>query len=318
MKTLILCAGFVLLLAFDTNAQSAARVYAVTFWDRLFITIDTNSGAGTLITNLPVSPSDLAERGGKLWLFSAGSTAEWLTQVDAWTGAVLGQKPFAGSINGGEGALDFAADGTAIAAKSSEGTGTLFRIDMALTNVVPITADGGLVPSLDGIAFDADGVLYGLNQNNGGLFTLYTVSTNTGATTPVGSLGITFPAIGGAVAGLAFAPDRTLFAALGNPTQSRFYRINKFTGAATLIGSVGFGGVSGFRFFIPPPGPLAISRANEALRLSWPHLRGGVLESANTVTGIWTVLPLPLTTNGTEVFTFTSPDKPERFFRLAQ
>ena len=237
--------------------------------------------------------------------------------TDPWTGAVLGQKSFAGSISGGEGALDFAADGTAIASKSFEGTGTLFRIDMSLTNVVPITADGALVPSLDGLAMDADGTLYGLNQNNGSPFTLYRVNTNTGATTLVGSLGITFPSLGGAVAGLAFAPNGTPFAALGNPSESRFYRINKFTGAATLIGSVGFRGVSGVRFFVPPPGPLAISRANETLRLSWPHLRGGVLESANSVTGIWNVVSLPLTTNGTEVFTFISPDQPESYFRLA-
>ena len=317
MKTSILCAGFVLSLAFNINAQSVARAYAVTFYNRLLITIDTNSGAGSLITNLPASPADLAGRGGKLWLFSAGSTAERLTQVDPWTGAVLGQKAFTSSITGGEGALDFAADGTVIATKSSEGTGTLFRIAMALTNVVPITADGAFIPSLDGLAFDANGVLYGLNQNNGGPFTLYTVNTNTGATTPVGSLGITFPTIGGAVGGLAFAPDGTLFAALGNPTESRFYRINKFTGAATLIGSVGFGGVSGVRFLIPPPGPLASSRENEMLRLSWPHLRGGILESANTVKGIWNEVPLPLMTNGMEVFTFISPEAPERYFRLA-
>ena len=84
--------------------------------------------------------------------------------------------------------------------------------------------------------------------------------------------------------------DGTLFAALGNPSESRFYRVNPSTGAATLIGSIGFPGVSGIRFFVPPPGPLAIAKQGELVRLSWPHVRGGVLETAGTVTGTWSIV----------------------------
>jgi hypothetical protein len=319
MKTSILSLGFVLLLAVNIHAQTNARLYAVTFYDRQFITIDTNSGVGKAITNLPISALDIAVSGGRLWLqLAGGSGVERLRQVDAWTGVTFGEKSFGSSIPGGEGALAFARDGTALAAKSFESTGTLFRIDMARTNVVPITTNGGLVPSLDGLAFDPDGVLYGLSQNVGGSFTLYLVNTNTGATMPVGGLGITFPATGGAVAGLAFSPDGTLFAALGNPTESRFYRVNRFTGAATFIGPIGFGGVSGIRFFIPPPGPLTISRHGELVRVSWPHVRGGFLETATTVKGVWTKAMLPVITNGTEAVSLVSPDQSERYFRLAK
>jgi hypothetical protein len=223
----------------------------------------------------------------------------------------------ASSIEGGEGAMDFSPDGTAVASKSSDNIGTLFRLALTLTNVTSITTNGGLRPSLDGLAFDSRGLLYGLSQNAGG-FTLYLVNTNTGVTTAVGSLGVTFPGTGGAVAGLAFAPDGALFAAAGNPTESRLYRVDKFTGAATLVGSVGFPGVSGIRFYVPPPGPLTISRADERLRLSWPHRRGGVLEAAAAVTGIWERITPPLTTNGTEASTLVSATNSNQYFRLAQ
>jgi hypothetical protein len=315
MKIAILFAGLVLLPISHLHAQAGARLYAVTFYTPRIITIDTNSGAGTLVTNLPSSPLDIAASDGRLWLLTGGSGVERLFHIDAWTGAVLAQKSFTSSIGGGEGAMDFAPDGTALAVRVSESVGTLFRIDMALTNVVLITPEGGLSPSLDGLAFDANGILYGLSQNADG-FGLYTVNTNTGTTTLVGPLGITFPGTGGAVGGLAFAPDGMLFAAAGNPTESRLYRVNKFTGAATLIGSIGFGGVSGIRFFVPPPGPLQIARAGEQLRLSWPHLRGGALQVANSVTGIWNSASLPLTTNGTDVFTFVTPTQREAYFRL--
>ena len=315
MKIAILFTSLLLPIS-HIHGQVTARLYAVTFYAPKLITIDTRSGAGTLITNLPSNPLDIAAGRGGLWLLTSSNGFDKLVKIDAWTGAVLEEKSFTSSIRGGEGAMDFAPDATALAVKVLESTGTLFRIDMAMTNVVPITPEGGLAPSLDGLAFDTNGILYALSQNAGG-FGLYTVNTNTGTTTAVGPLGITFPGTGGAVAGLAFAPDGTLFAAAGNPAESRLYSLNKSTGAATLIGSIGFGGVSGIRFFVPPPGPLQITQAGEALRLSWPHLRGGALQVANSVTGIWNSASLLLTTNGTEAFTFLTPTQRESYFRLA-
>ena len=94
--------------------------------------------------------------------------------------------------------------------------------------------------------------------------------------------------------------------------------MNKSTGAATVIGPVAFPGVSGIRFFVPPPGPLTISRAGQQVQLSWPHPRGGVLEAASAVTGIWERATLPLTTNGTDAVTFVSPTNSSRYFRLAR
>lgn len=297
-------------------AQPNAELYAVTFYSPKLIRIDTNSGAGTLVADLSASPLDVATQGGKLWVLATGVGVDRLLSIDAWTGTVLEQRSFATSLPGGEGAMDFAADGMALAVKVTSSTGTLFRIDMRRTNVLQITKEGGLAPSLDGLAFDTNGTLHGLSQNAGG-FTLYMVDTNTGATTAIGPLGVQFPGTGGAVAGLAFAPDGSLFAAAGNPTESRLYRVNKLTGAAALIGSVGFGGVSGIRFFVPPPGPLEIARAQGAVKISWPHLRGGILEGVGSITGEWAAVAAPLTTNGDQVST-TQPvgERSSMFFRL--
>ena len=103
MKSVILYAGLVLLTTLHIQAQSEARLYAVTFYNRQFITIDTNSGAGTLITNLPASPFDLAVNDGKLWALTGVTGVEKLLHIDSWTGAILDQKSFTSSISGGAG-----------------------------------------------------------------------------------------------------------------------------------------------------------------------------------------------------------------------
>jgi hypothetical protein len=299
------------------EAQVTAQLYAVTFYNRQLITIETNTAIATLVTNLPFSPHDIAVHHGELWASGGGSGVESFFQLDGWTGAVLAQRMFTSSAIGGEGSLDFATNGIAYATKSSGGVGTFFRVDFAQTNSVLITDTNALSPSLDGLAFDNNGVLYALSQN-AGAFTLFTLNTNTGETTAVGPLGITFPGTGGAVAGLAFAPDGALFAAAGNPTESRLYRVNKFTGAATLVAGITFPGISGLRFFAPPPGPLTIATEGTDVRITWPHARGGVLQSSPSIDGSWTNVIATLTTNGVDVSVLVPANFGESYFRLAR
>ena len=67
-----LVAQFILLLTCATVVGGApAQLFAVTFYDREFIRIDTNAGTGTLITNLAISPYDIAVRGGELFVLSS-------------------------------------------------------------------------------------------------------------------------------------------------------------------------------------------------------------------------------------------------------
>jgi hypothetical protein len=68
----------------------------------------------------------------------------------------------------------------------------------------------------------------------------------------VGDTGVT---IGGSVAGMTFAPDGTLFAALRYPVDPNtyaLYTLNPLTGAATLIGPIGFTGISGLTALATP------------------------------------------------------------------
>lgn len=297
------------------SGQGAA-LYGVTFYDRTVITLDTNTGAGTVMTNLGTSPRDLATYNGMLYVYGPAGQSVKLVRIDPWTGSVLATTTFTNEISGGEGAMDFRMDGVVFATTSSSSTGTLYRLEVTASNVSNITVEGGLNPGFDGLAFDSHGVLFGLSQNRGGSFGLYVVNQTNGATTLVGELGVFFPVNGGAVAGLAFAPSGELYAALGNPVESNLYRLDPSSGAATLIGPVGLPGVSGIRFLNPAPGPLGVENTGTGLRIFWPHARGGILEAAASVEGPWTNAAWVITTNGAEASALAPPNAGEGYFRL--
>lgn len=308
-----------ILLVLTVSAQSAEpQMYAVTFNDRKLLIVDTNTGAASMVTNLTIKPMDLAVSGGGLYILSDALGAQRLSEIDPLTGETGRQLTFTNIIAGGEGAFDFSTNGVAFASRSSSATGTVFRLEIASTNATLVTPEGGLSPSLDGLAFDSDGTLFGLSQNRGGHHALYHVNVDSGQTTLVGDLGVNFAANGLFVAGLAFAPDGTLYAALGGGTDSELYRVNKTTGTAAFVGSIGFPGVSGIRFYQPPPGPLTIGFAGPAVRVSWPHARGGVLQICQRLGGDWADAYLPVSTNGAEAVVFAPRDGTQVWFRLKQ
>ena len=86
-------------------------------------------------------------------------------------------------------------------------------------------------------AFSPDGTLYAIS--NASLSTLGQLATvdiqHTGAATPIGS-----PA-GVPLEAMAFGPDGTLYA--GSFNTNNLYTINVSTGAATLVGALGFRGI---------------------------------------------------------------------------
>lgn len=292
-----------------------AVLYAVSFNDKQLLTVDPNTGAGTLVTNLGlVTPYDLAAYRGSLYLYrSSTANSQALAELDPFTGQIRRTMEFTNRITGGEGALDFDAEGWAVATKSTSQTGTVFRLDMATGALKLATPEGGLFPSLDGLAFDPQGVLYGLRQGGAAL---YIVNPFTGETTLVGNLGLTLsePA---SVGGLAFAPDGVLYAALGGDTDSHLYRLSKATGVATWVGAIGFARVCGLRFFTPPPGPLLVRRAFPWLEVAWPHARGGILQTTDQLPGFWRDVERTVTTNGTEASVLVPWAGPRGFFRLS-
>ena len=289
-------------------------LYAVTYWEQKLITIDTNTGHGTAITNFPFNPRDLAVFQGNLYVYAGYSQRVRLCQVDALAGTILRDMIFTNKIVGGEGGMDFRADGLAFASTSASATGTLVRLELARTNDTLITADGGLAPSLDGLAFDADGTLFGLTQVRGSACALCQVDPASGWVTEIGDLGIAFP--GASVGGLAFAPGGGLYAAVASSNESRLYLLDKRTGAAAFVGTVGLGGVSGLRFVAPPRERLAAGATPEGLLLAWPHSGKGQLETTFDLLGPWTNASFPVITNGAFATAIVPRSREQGYFRL--
>ncbi len=244
--SLLLCATL-----FATDCRAA--LYGIVYSGNQLISLDEATGAGTLVGPLSnrMNAFDLAASSGKLYTFD--QINDKVRQLDPLTGATLATIDV-GIVAHGEGGFAMRPDGTGFLSMTAGGTGTLWRFDIDAPSSSFVTRVGGLVPSMDGLAFDQTGVLYGLSQGvTDGGNKLYTIDQVTGATTLVGALGVGESAVGG----LAFAPDGTLFATLSdqNPTAATLYTLDKSTGAASLVGNVGFNSVSGIAFLTPVPEP---------------------------------------------------------------
>jgi hypothetical protein len=249
-------AGFlvaVLALVGGAGRPARADLLAVTF-DNELIRINTTTGAGTLIGTIPGGnrgPIGLGFRGDQLYTYDQFN--DRLVELDPGTGAVRNTINIGAGDLTGEGALDFRSDGIGFLASVAQG---LFRFDVAVPGATRIAGVNDFNPTMDGLAFDAADVLYGLSQSGEGL---YTVNQATGATTLVGRTGITgFFLVGG----LTFDADGTLYAVLSNSAApSLLYRLNRATGAATLVGNIGFRTVTGLATppaAIPEPGGIVL------------------------------------------------------------
>lgn len=195
--------------------------------------------------------------GGQLYVYDQNN--QQLLQIsptDAHTIATINL----GISNTGEGDLAFAPNGTGylVSTVHSDGsfdtTGALYSFTTTPSSATLITDSLGAL--VDGLTFDTSG--QGLALEQGGA-TLDSIST-AGAISPIGGTGIVtscggFPCY--SLGGLAFS-GTTLYAALGSfsgPT-SDFYTVNPTTGAATSLGSIPFGeisGITGAPFIGPEP-----------------------------------------------------------------
>lgn len=130
---------------------------------------------------------------------------------------------------------------------SSSLTGNLYAADADLYQINPAAAaatdigpTGVEIPSL---AVSPTGVIYGAST------ALYLFSTATGAATLVGNMGL--PRVGSAnsqTGDLAFDTSGNAYVAAqvpNEPSGDQLFSLNTTTGAATLIGSIGFTGVTG-------------------------------------------------------------------------
>jgi hypothetical protein len=240
--------------------ECRAELFGVLYSQNSLIRINETTGAGTLIGPLSngMTALDLASSGGNLFTFD--QINDRVRQLDPTTGSTLATIDI-GIATGGEGGFAMRDDGTGFLSSTIGAVGTLWRFDITVPNSSLVTAADGLAPSMDGLAFDANGVLFGLSQGaSDGGNKLYTIDPNTGATTLIGPLGVGSSALGG----LAFASDGTLYATISGDGISSsaaaiLYRLSTSTGAATLVGNIGFNSVSGITFApIPEPGASAL------------------------------------------------------------
>jgi len=213
------------------------KLYAITFqYTDQLLSIDPDTGAGTLIGDVnTITPFGLSDLGTRLYTFDKASNS--ILRLDPANGQTLQTININPTGVTGEGALAFRSDGIGFLVSSLAIDGNLWRFDITVPSSTYI---GLFVPSMDGLDFNGSGVLYGLNQplGIGGMYELYTIDQASGATTLVGSTGVT---VSGSVGGLTFAPDGTLYAELNDS----LYTLNPATAAATLVGPIGFSGISG-------------------------------------------------------------------------
>ncbi len=240
----------------QAQATSSDQVlFGITFFKNELIKIDLTTGVGTLVMNIGSTESGygLATFNGDLFTFNPNtSSLDKLSRVD---GRVLSSTPLSVTGLAGEGDLVISTAGVGFLASAFDPSGApthpLYRFDVTTGVAVQL---GSTTVALDGLALDNNTVqtLYALGQGdavNADPATvdtvLYTVDQVTGVITPIGPIGVPQNS---PIAGLTFAPDGTLYAAI----DDRLYTINTTTGAATVVDAntpyFCFSSVSGLAF----------------------------------------------------------------------
>jgi hypothetical protein len=237
------------------QAEGAEILYGVTFNDEL-IQIDTSTGAGTLVGPFGASTGafGLGVRDGGLYTWD--QVNDRVRRLDPATGGIIGTFDITPPVDlFAEGDITFGPDGTGYISSVVGGRFVSFDLDAGTSTLIA----SGLPDNVDGLAFGPDGTLYGLQQNinTGSIAQLITIDPATGATSLVGSTGLSVTV---SVAGLAFSETGTLFATINDT----LYRVSTADASLTLVGAIGLREVSGIRFLpqgngvIPEPSSLAL------------------------------------------------------------
>lgn len=216
----------------------ADHLYAITLNEE-FIYIDPATGAGKLIGFLETTMdgTGLSNLGSDVYTFD--QNAGRLRRLDPATGHTLSTIDI--GINAkGEGGIAFRSDGFCFLARNFGLKNKLYIFDPGVSESVEVY---DMEFGIDGLDFDANGVLYGLSQ---GSYNLYTIDQTSAEATLIGPTGIASRSFLG---GLTFSSDGTLYGVLNDA----LYTINPNTGAANLIGPIGFEKVSGLTTAMPVP-----------------------------------------------------------------
>lgn len=201
--------------------------------------IDVTTGAGTLIGShgtVEYFIGALAfDANGTLYGLSLGSSAQ-LYEIDTTTGAATAIGP----LNIGfvfEGGLAFSPEGDLFGADQGDaGFARTFTIDTS-TGAATLLGGNGQSRDLNGFTFDGN-TLYAIDRVSD---SLGTVSLTTGEYSVIGSTGADVGDLGA----VAYDPGSgQMYASFENV----FYRLNRSTGAATVIGTHDVGNITGLAF----------------------------------------------------------------------
>ncbi len=139
------------------------------------------------------------------------------------------------TISGGSGTANFEGAGAIDPTNNTVGyvvdtAGMMYSFDV-FSGVFTMVGSIGLPEGLNGMEFSADGVLYGVDDQN-----LYVVDPTVPSSTLVGALNT----VGGTGLVIALAIDNTGTGYVYDIIDDSAYSVNLATGAATLLGAIGF------------------------------------------------------------------------------
>ena len=239
--------AMVSVLAYPGGTEAAAILYGVSTVSNNVYTINTTTGAATLVKNIPaeVDVTGAEFLNGELWITDVIFGGYKTGTVDLGTGIFTPRIAQPGSNSW-----------QSLAA--NEANDTFYTVDLAGQPTLLSMTTGGAISSIGptadirGLAYDnVNGILWGVNAT-----TLFRIDTLSGAPTTIGSLG---PGSNTAARlGLAFA-DGTLFLTSNNS----LYRVNTATGLATFVGlngltAVGIDGLAALGPTASVPEPAAL------------------------------------------------------------
>lgn len=240
------------------SAAQAGTLYIGAWNDRTVYEVDLNAQTTSALTGGFNFITGMEGIGQDLYVFDQGNNT--VSQLDPNNGSVLTSYNLGAlGVNvSGEGTFAMNSDMTGFVSSSSGATGTYWTFDLVAGTATMI----GTGVSFDGVDYAPNGTLYGLTQSASfaGGSGLHTIDPLTGATTLIGSTGIT----GQALAGLVVA-EGDFIAGIG----SGLYQIDPFTAQATFLFDPGLGPISGAAYLgstnpgggggnVPVPAPLAL------------------------------------------------------------